>query len=145
MIEQLEGRQLLSAASPLNIVISVPFNTSSGVLTVFGARDVMLTAQADGSIDVLADGQSYHAVAWGNEGQGVVPICEVDVLATAPGSNLVVLNTNDAHPLTAVIDTGVGSDALIVTGTGTADITFDGGPGRDYLFNFDANAAITVV
>jgi hypothetical protein len=105
MIEQLEGRRLLSAAPPLNIVIAVPFNTSSGVLTVFGARDVMLTAQADGSIDVLADGQTYHAVAWGNEGQGVVPISEVDVLATAPGSNLIVLNTNDAHPITAVIDT----------------------------------------
>ena len=145
MIEQLEGRQLLSAAAPLNIVISVPFNTSSGVLTVFGARDVMLTAQPDGSIDVLADGQTCHAVAWGNEGQGVVPINKVDVLATAPGSNVVVLNTNAAHPITAIIDTGVGSDTLIVTGTGSADITFNGGPGRDFLFNFDPDATIAVV
>ncbi len=141
MIEKLEPRQLLSS-STFNLVVAVAPNSNSGVLTVFGARNVTLTAQADGSVDVNADGQTCHAVAWGNEGQGIVPIIEVDVLATAPGSNLIVLNTNDAHPISALIQTGSGSDALIVTGTGTADITFDGGQGHDFLFNFDANASI---
>src|SRR5438270_3111341 len=53
MIEHLESRELLST-STLNIVTAVAPNANSGVLTVFGARDVMLTAKPDGSIDVLA-------------------------------------------------------------------------------------------